>query len=310
MTRLAVLAALAPLLVVLGFGTVERTTAPWRGTELIGPIYGSHVVSQPFTPEGPVLTAIDVRLATYARRNDGVVTLRLRRLRGNEDLRTATVAAADLRDSALQRFRFAPFQISELGPVNEWTGAPPPLEFRVESSAPDEGNAVAISARQDPERLILVDSAEGPNPGVATLDGVRQSKNVAFAVVTQQPVPGLARAAIERLAAAEMLPIFGVLVLILPGLLLARLFLGATVSSDRDACRGTSVRARCNLGGYPVDWDARRAGRPPCSGGYHGREPGRTRGVSGGQSARSATRWNRGSARAQSGSPRRLRWAP
>ncbi len=231
MTRLAVLAALVPLLAVLGLGTVERTAAPWRGTELIGPIYGTHVVTQPFTPAGPVLTAIDVRLATYARRNDGVVTLRLRRFGGAEDLRTASVPAAELRDSTVQRFRFPPVQLSELGAVGDWTGAPPPLEFRVESSAPDEGNAVAISGRQDPDRMILVDSAAGPNPGVATLDGIRQNKNVAFAMVTQQSGPEVGAAAIVRLTAGGVLPILGVLVLVLPGLLLARLLLGGNASA-------------------------------------------------------------------------------
>ncbi len=226
MTRLAALAALLPLLTMLGLGTLERSFAPPRGSVPIGPIYGEHVVSQTFTPTGPVISAIDVRLATYARRNDGVVTLRLRRLGSDEDLRTASVPASEIRDSALHRFRFDPLVIEGIQRGGWVMGKPLAFEFRIENTAPNVENAIAVWGTDQRLAMLFLTADFGDESGLAAYDGVVQSKDLVFAPVYQEPALPAIGASVSRIGATGPASVIGLLALLLPGLLLARICMG------------------------------------------------------------------------------------
>src|SRR5581483_11612156 len=88
--------ALAFVLLSLS-GCVERAANPPRSTEPIGPIYRGHAVAQTLDVHDATLIGIDVRLATYARRNGGTVTLHVKRGGASSaDLRTASVEAGEI----------------------------------------------------------------------------------------------------------------------------------------------------------------------------------------------------------------------
>jgi hypothetical protein len=225
-TRLAlVISALIPLAAVILFGTVERSSAPFRGTEPLGPIYGEHAVSQMFYPDGAVISGVDVRIATYARKNlEGILTLRVRQTSAGPDLRTATVEAGQIQDSALHRFRFVPLATPRR-PVSGLPGVEVlPLQFTVESTATHVENAVAVWAHKGPD--VQTDPPYFQTDRLASYDGLRQGMDLVFAPIYVIPAPWALGAAIERLILDGFGPWLALLALVLPGALVARLCLG------------------------------------------------------------------------------------
>jgi hypothetical protein len=225
-TRLAlIISALIPLAAVLLFGTIERSSAPPRATEPIGPIYGEHAVSQIFYPEGAVISGIDVRIATYGRKNlEGTLTLRVRQNSASPDLRTATAEAGQIQDSALHRFRFDPLATPRR-PVPGLPGAEVlPLQFTVESTATNVENAVAVWAHKGPD--VQTDPPYFQTDRLASYDGLRQGMDLVFAPIYVNPAPWALGAAIERLFLDGFAPWLALLALVLPGALVARLCLG------------------------------------------------------------------------------------
>src|SRR5437762_1744919 len=115
-------------------GCVQRTQSTPAGSVPIGPIYGHHTVMQTFTPRDLSLTAIDVRVATYARTNQGTLVMHLKSAPASPmDLRTISVPAAAIEDSALHRFSFEPI-----------SAPPSALTLVLESDATDVNDALAV----------------------------------------------------------------------------------------------------------------------------------------------------------------------
>lgn len=222
MTRRLTVAALLPLAVVLHFGMIERAPAPQRGVQLVGPVYGPARVTQRIDAAGGSLTGIDVRIATYARRNEGVVTLRVHQGDAQRPLRVASVAARELQDNALHRFAFEALSI----PHGEGGVEAPAVYVTLESSAPDERNAIAVWAFAD-DALSRGPSSEdsAPAPRV-TFNGVPLPLNLVHSLVyAERGTDRLSRAA-GALAVSGPGPLVGALTVLLPGAAMARMCLG------------------------------------------------------------------------------------
>ncbi len=210
--RLAPLILLAAVVFTLG-GCVERTAPPPRPSEPIGPIWGPYVAAQTFAARDLPLVGLDVQLATYARTNQGTVTLRLRSRAEGPDLRTVAVVAADLQDNGLRRFRFDALSASPP------SGQQPTWTFLIESSASSLDDAITIWA-----------SAGDVVPGgAATYDGGSRDVDLVFTPVYAEPVSAAIGLQIDRLRSSWPEPIVPIAVVFLPGLLLAQLFLSRSV---------------------------------------------------------------------------------
>ena len=202
------LLASAALAIALG-GCIQRTEPPPRPSEPIGPIWGLHVASQTFAPRDLPLVGLDVQMATYARTNQGTVTLHLRDQEEGPDLRTATVGAADLRDNVMHNFRF-----DALSP-SLTTRQQPTWAFLVQSSAASPDDAITIWA-----------SASDVVPGgSAAYDGQLRAVDLVFTPVYAEPLPGAFGVQLDRFRQTWPKPILPAALIFLPGLLLAQLLL-------------------------------------------------------------------------------------
>lgn len=101
----------------------------------VGEIYGSTTVGQTFISEYPNLSAIEIKMATYARINTHDVIFHLRSASNSTiDIATSTVNATKIADNKYRRFRFPPLIDSENKSYYFFFASP--------SSAP--GNAITI----------------------------------------------------------------------------------------------------------------------------------------------------------------------
>lgn len=79
----------------------------------IGEIYGERTVGQSFIATGDKLSRVDVKLATYARRNTENVIFQLREAGSTEDIVSITVNAVQIEDNAYHLFEFDPIPDSK-----------------------------------------------------------------------------------------------------------------------------------------------------------------------------------------------------
>jgi hypothetical protein len=221
-----IVCALLPLTAVLLFGTIARALSPQRSTDLVGPIYGDHRVTQTINPENRVLSAIDVRIATYARRNNGHVTLRVYRGDSPNPLRTVSVPARELHDNGLQRFPFEPMLTS----YGVGTSMMPPLWFSLENSAGDMDNAIAVAAYADEDVGRWPQSTDGSPVPWMSFDETPLQLRLAYSSVYSERASDALAATLGQSAGSAPALMLALLAIFLPGALLARLCLGSSAS--------------------------------------------------------------------------------
>jgi hypothetical protein len=113
---------------IIDIGQREYTTP-------IGEIHGSTTGGQTFTSKQSNLSAIEINMATYARRNTHEVIFHLRSSPNSTvDIVTIRVNAAKIADNKFHRFSFSPISDSE----NK------PYYFFIESPNSAPGNAITI----------------------------------------------------------------------------------------------------------------------------------------------------------------------
>jgi hypothetical protein len=106
-----------------------------RHDEPVGEIHGSTTVGQAFTSKQSNLSAIEINMATYARRNICEVIFHLRSSPNSTvDIVTIRVNAAKIADNKFHLFSFTPITDSE----NK------PYYFFIESPSSAPGNAITI----------------------------------------------------------------------------------------------------------------------------------------------------------------------
>src|SRR5581483_5145063 len=194
-------------------GCIARAGSVPQGSEPIGPLFAGPRVTVAFTPRPATLVGIDLRVATYARHNGGVVTLQLKSAAdARQALRTVRIPAVDFADS--QVFRFA-FDALDLANSGDGQSTPGKLVLEITSDAPDDKDAVAVWGR----------SPDGP--ATTSYDGVPLDVDLAFAPVYADPILGLAAMEIGALVASGVQVLVVALVLVVPGLLMARAVLGS-----------------------------------------------------------------------------------
>jgi hypothetical protein len=222
--------ALIPFFGVLLFGFVSRAEAPPRPTDLVGPIYGDHSVTQVMYPYlgkfgHGTLSGVDLQIATYGRQNQGTMTLRVHRGNPADPLRIATVPASELRDNRLQRFEFETIEL----PWGPGTGRLSPLRFTLTSSAPDEANAVAVAAHPGPGLLRPARPGEAEPLWGMTFDGVPLELQLAHSYVYPLRASDALATQLGYLNGLQPMawPWLALFVLLMPGVLLARLALGS-----------------------------------------------------------------------------------
>jgi hypothetical protein len=188
-------------------GCVQRTEAPPRASEPVGPIWGKHSAGQGFTGRHLALVGLDIQLATYNRVNRGTVTLSVIADRARQP-HTVTVAAAEIQDNAIHRFRFPPLTPSGNA---AWS-------FGVESSADSPDDAITIWASAG-------DVVPGGSAGYGgqTLDG-----DLVFTPVYAEPLPSAVGVQIARFLETWPRAVLPAGLIIFPGLLLAQLLLSRT----------------------------------------------------------------------------------
>ncbi len=226
-----VLASLVALTALAG--CVQRTASTPSGSEPMGPIYGTRTVAQTFVPRQLKLIGLDVRLATYARQNDGTVVFRLKRdIADPDDLRTITLDANAIKDSALHRFSFVPLDpfSARLDPSSN------ELTFVIESTATNEDNSLAVwsiptsrspDSRAEDQRLKTADSrAEDERLKTAIYDGEVQDRELVFTPVYEEPLLAAIAGQIGSLARGGAAPWIALIAIFAPGMLFASVFLG------------------------------------------------------------------------------------
>lgn len=84
-----------------------------RASQVAGELVASATIGQTFVAEYPGLSCIEVKLATYARRNSGPLIFHLRAAPdATEDVVTLTLDAAEIKDNAYHSFEFPPIRDS------------------------------------------------------------------------------------------------------------------------------------------------------------------------------------------------------
>jgi len=219
------------VLLILGVDLIGRLSATRypTATGVTGELLAGHGVGQTFVAQHDGLAAVDLLLATYARRNPGEVVLHLRRTAGaGPDLATVRLPAATLADNGWQRFAFPPLTGSR-GQA---------YVFELEQPGAVPGRAITVywwHAQGDPYPY-----------GQALLDGAPQSGDLAFGL-DYQPDP-VALLADVRTTLSDQIPA-GVGRLLGAAGLAGLLLLGILVRGTVCGWWAGSLRRRVLLGG-------------------------------------------------------------
>jgi hypothetical protein len=192
--------------VLLTSGCVERSQPVGRNVESLGPLFGGQKLVQEFSASDSTITGVDIRFATYARRNSGTVALQLRRSSTSQESRTATVQAVDLLDGGVFRFRFAP-------PLGVQAGES--LQLELSGDAADPGQGVAVWSMP----------SEGAGRQAASIEGRPTGLSLDVSPVYGVAWPEAVATSLGDLARGGLTPWAVVLVTFGPGLLLASLLL-------------------------------------------------------------------------------------
>ena len=84
-----------------------------QASQVVGELVASATIGQTFVAEYPGLSRVEVKLATYARRNSGPLIFHLRAApNATEDVVTLTLDAAEIEDNAYHSFDFPPIRDS------------------------------------------------------------------------------------------------------------------------------------------------------------------------------------------------------
>ncbi|MEA2642895.1 MAG: hypothetical protein QOF51_4289 [Chloroflexota bacterium] len=197
---LAVLVALASLAFLL-FDQIELSEPSRGASEPIGPLYGPFEAEQTFTAGPGTLVGVNVRMATYARRNGGIVSFSLATQEGAS--RRATELAANLTDNALHAFRFEPLDLKAKDRVT----------FVLQSTTADPANAVTVWA-----------TARQGDPSVGARYGeVAVPRDLVFSPIYTE---SLGTRMLRLFRNSSLLPIlFAILLMVMPGLAASSLLL-------------------------------------------------------------------------------------
>ena len=189
------LMALGGVAVVLSLGLLGmwqvaedvRTEQP-QASATVGELHGPATAGQTFVAEYPGLSRVEIRLATYARRNTGSLVFHLRAAPdAAEDLVALTFDAAEVEDNAYQIFEFPPIRDS----------AGRALYFYLEAPEAKPGNGITVWG-----------ATEDAYPdGEAVLRGLKghDVQDLAFRLGYDPPLAGRASIFMDRLTANKPL---------------------------------------------------------------------------------------------------------